>query len=80
DHDGSVNLLMDRILPGQMVVLGLRFPKGRRGRVRFATRMCEQLGLPKVAGRGTETLDPWGYAQVIAYLENWKRSHDGAPS
>lgn len=80
DHDGSVNLLMDQVEPGSTVVLGLRFPKGRRGRLRFATRQCERMGLPKTAARGTETIEPWGYAQVKAYLDDWRRTHgDDAP-
>lgn len=75
DHDGSVNLLMDEVQPGTSVVVALRFPKGRRGRLRFATRQCERLGIPKTAAKGSELIDPWGYAQVIAYLEEWARTH-----
>ncbi len=75
DHDGSINLLMDSVEPGSTVVLGLRFPKGRRGRQRFARRVCEDMGIPKTAARGTETLEPWGYAQVKAHLAEWKRNH-----
>lgn len=76
DHDGSVNLLMDEVAPGSTVMLGLRYPKGRRGRVRFAARICDQLRIPRTAARGTESLEPWGYAQVIAYLEDWRRQND----
>lgn len=75
DHDGSLNLLMDKIEPGLSVVLALRFPKGRRGRLRFATRQCEKLQIPKIAAKGSELLEPWGYAQSIAHLEAWKRDN-----
>jgi hypothetical protein len=75
DHDGSVNLLMDEVEPGSTVVLGLRFPMGRRGRARFASRVCDQLSIPRSAAKGTETLEPWGYAQVIATLDDWARHH-----
>lgn len=77
DHDGSVDLLMECVAPGAMVVLGLRFPKGERGRLRFARRICDQKGIPRVAARGTHHLDPWGYAEVIAYLDGW--SEDTSP-
>lgn len=75
DHDGSVNLLMDEVEPGSSVVVALRFPKGRRGRLRFATRQCEKMGIPKTAAKGSETIEPWGYAQVLAFLEEWKRNN-----
>lgn len=76
DHDGSVNLLMDEVEPGSTVVLGLRFPIGRRGRARFASRICDKLDIPRSAAKGTETLHPWGYAQVIATLNDWARHNE----
>jgi len=75
DHDGSVNLLMDEVEPGSSVVVALRFPKGRRGRLRFATRQCEKMAIPKTAAKGSEVIEPWGYAQVIAFLEEWERNN-----
>lgn len=75
DHDGSVNLLMDQVGPGQSVVLALRFPKGKRGRLRFATRQCERLQISKMAAKGSEAIEPWGYAQVVAHLEEWARNN-----
>lgn len=70
DSDGSVEELIAAMEPGSLVVIGLRFPKGARGRLRFARRMCDQLDLPRAAARGTDQLEPWGYARVIDYLRN----------
>ena len=80
DTDGSAALLMEAMAPGEMVVLGLRFPKGRRGRLAFARRICDQFGLSRIAAQGTEELQPWGYAKVIQYLKGYERgvqAHQG---
>lgn len=66
--DGSIEYLMDRMKAGSMVVLGLRFPKGPRGRLRFARRICDDLGVPREAARGTHTLDPWNYTRVLEHI------------
>jgi hypothetical protein len=68
DADGSVRLLMDALLAGTYAVIGLRFPKGPRGRLRFARHACDELDVPRIAARGTDTLEPWGYAEVIQHL------------
>lgn len=73
DRDGSVHLLLDVTPAGSVVVLGLRMPTGRRGRMRFARRMCDRMGLPREAARGTGVLEPWTYARVIDHLRAWQR-------
>ena len=77
DDDGSVDLLMAQMPAGSMVVLGLRFPKGKRGRLRFARRVCDQLQIPRLAARGTDALEPWNYERVILYLVSWTPDSDG---
>ena len=67
-EDCSIEVLMPRMEPGSLAVVGLRFPKGERGRLRFARRACDELDLPRTAARGTELIEPWGYAQVIDSL------------
>jgi len=70
--DASVEELMGRMPAGSLAVIGLRFPKGTRGRLRFARRACDGLALPRTAARGTDSLEPWGYAQVMDALREWK--------
>jgi hypothetical protein len=70
--DGSVEALMAGMEPGSLVVVGLRFPKGRRGRLKFARRVCEVLEVPFVAALGTPEIEPWAYAKVIGFLQTWK--------
>lgn len=67
-HGGSVYPLVDGRTPGSTVLVGLRFPEGRRGRRRFALRMCAQLGLPPSAAGGLEKLQPWNYRAVVDAL------------
>lgn len=73
-EDGSIETLLGAMEAGSLVTIGLRFPKGPRGRLRFARRVCDELGLPRSAARGTETLEPWGYAAVREHLERWEES------
>lgn len=73
DYDGSAEELIMAMEPGSLVVIGLRFPKGARGRLRFARRVCDELGLPRTEARGTDLLDPWGYDRVIRQLQHKKR-------
>ena len=73
DSDGSIHLLVDELAVGQSVGLGLRFPVGKAGRLRFARRLCEELGISKLAARGTDELQPWGYGEVTHYLSEWRR-------
>ncbi len=72
DADGSLDELIAAMEPGSLVVIGLRFPKGARGRMRFARRVCDELGLPRMAARGTDQIEPWGYDEVKAFLREWQ--------
>lgn len=73
--DGSCEAILDRLQPGSSVVVGLRFPRSRSGRMRFARRQCDRLGIPRSCATGTDSLEPWGYARVIEAL----RRCDGQP-
>jgi hypothetical protein len=75
DDDCSIDVLMAAMETGVMAVVGLRYPKGTRGRLRFARRVCDDLHVPRTAARGTDLLEPWGYAMVIARLSEWKAAH-----
>jgi hypothetical protein len=66
--DGSVQLLMDAVAPEQRITLTLRFPV-EGGRLRFAQRVCEELGLSRRLARDTLALSPWCYQAVRLYLE-----------
>lgn len=68
ESDGSVEELIRQSAPGAAVVLGLRFPKGARSRLKTARQLCQQLGLPAGAAGGTDTLDPWRYDHLTAHL------------
>lgn len=68
ESDGSVEDLIARIEPGSAVVMGLRFPVGRRTRLRIARQICRELDLPFTAADGSEVLEPWTYARLVAYL------------
>lgn len=78
DNDGSVETLIGAMDIGSIVVVALRFPKGRRGRLNYARRVCDDLGIPREAARGTETIEPWGYDAVAEHLRRWP--FDGEPS
>lgn len=71
----TIDSILASVDRNQIVVLGLRFPHGRRGRLRVARRMCEARNLDPEAARGTERIEPWNYAQVLAHLEEWARNH-----
>ncbi|TVQ86752.1 MAG: hypothetical protein EA397_19515 [Deltaproteobacteria bacterium] len=71
----TIDQIMSQVDPSQIVVLGLRFPQGRRGRKRVARRMAAERNLPDEAAVGTEKIDPWSYAQVLARLEAWSREN-----
>ena len=66
--DGSAEELMGAMPKGAMVVVGLRFPKGRTSRVNIARRRCEELGLDPALARGAHDLDPWTYDALDEYL------------
>lgn len=73
--DPSIEELIGAIEPGSAVVLGLRFPTGRRARLRCAWGMCEELGVPREAATGSEGLEPWRYDRLTAFLVEhaWRR-------
>lgn len=74
-HDSNtIHQLLGHVDGSRIVVLGLRFPAGPRGKRRVALRMALARGLPPEAARGTEALEPWNYARVLAHLEEWQRS------
>lgn len=73
DADNSVGMLMERLPSGSYAVIGLRFPTGTRGRLRFARRVCDELGAPRTLARGTDLLEPWGYERVIQHLSEKHR-------
>ncbi len=66
--DGSVQLLMDAVSPEQRVTLTLRFPV-EGGRLRFAQRICDELGIPRAVARETLGLEYWCYRSVREHLE-----------
>ncbi len=66
--DGSVQLLMDAVPPEQRVTLTLRFPV-EGGRLRFAQRICDELGLDRAVARLTLAVEPWCYLGARHYLE-----------
>lgn len=66
--EASLPALMRAMEPGSLVTIALRFPKGPQGRLRFARRACDELGLLRSQARGTEGLEPWGYDLVIQHL------------
>lgn len=70
DTDGTVSELIAEMAPGSLAVIGLRFPVGQRGRIRFARRLCDELGLPRERAAGAELLEPWGYDEVLAALKS----------
>lgn len=71
DSDGSIDELIGVMPPGTLAVIGLRFPKGKRGRLRFARRICREVGAPEQAANGTEKLEPWRYQHVIDAVRRW---------
>ena len=76
DCEGSLNPLMARLSPGAAAIVGLRFPKGQRGKLRFARRMCDALQIERAAARGTERIEPWCYDRVVAWLSAWPHNSD----
>jgi hypothetical protein len=72
--DSHVDVLIAAAPRGTLALVGLRFPKGKRGRLRFARRMCEHHGFPKEAARGTDQILPWRYDQVMKALEVWNQT------
>lgn len=71
DTDCSLDVLMGALEVGSAAVIGLRFPKGLRGRLRFARRACDEEGVSRTFALGTAAIEPWGYAAVTEAI----RSH-----
>ncbi|MCB9681493.1 MAG: hypothetical protein H6733_08490 [Alphaproteobacteria bacterium] len=67
-EDGSIQTLMHAMPPGSMATVGLRFPASRSGRMRFARRQCDALGLARSEAQGTDLIEPWSYDGVIEEL------------
>ena len=59
----SMENIMAAVHPGYRATLLLRFPVGR-GRLRFAKRICDELGIAGVHARSTVDLEPWTYERV----------------
>ena len=72
EGDDSVLLLTDEMDESTRVTLNLRYPQGR-GRVRFAVRVCEELGLDRKFARIAQPEEPWTYLKVIRALKRMQR-------
>lgn len=70
DDDSSLDAVLAALAPGSAAVIGLRFPKGPRGRLRFARRVCDDVGVPRSMARPASEVEPWGYDEVIAFLRS----------
>ncbi len=77
DSDGSIDELIGVMPPGTLAVIWLRFPKGKRGRLRFARRVCRDVGAPEQAANGTENMQPWRYDQVVDAVRRWPEPPPG---
>ena len=64
----SMERVMSAVHPGYRATLVLRFPIGR-GRLRFAKRICDELGLNKTLAPQTTHIEPWSYDAVRRSLE-----------
>ena len=72
NDDGSIEALMGGMAAGSMTVVGLRFPMGPRGKLKFARGTCDDMEIPRWAARGTDEIGPWSYSRVIGYLRTFK--------
>jgi hypothetical protein len=68
EGDTSAEEVVKAMAPGSIVTIALRFPSAPRGRVRFARRLCDELGVPRSAAKDCERLDPWRYDAVRALV------------
>ena len=67
----AMDQVMGAVHPGYRATLVLRFPVGR-GRLRFAKRICNDLGIPNSRAAATVHIDPWSYEtvrQVLSEME-----------
>jgi hypothetical protein len=71
DNDGSIDEILSRMESGSVAIVALRMPKGQRGRMRYAVRLCEDLGVDRRAALGTAQLEPWRYDKVLAHVRGW---------
>ncbi len=67
DDGSALRALADAVEVKLRATVLLRFPVGR-GRRRFATQICDELGLDRALARGTASLEPWSYGAVRALL------------
>ena len=72
EGDDSVLLLVQESEVQNQVTLNLRYPQGR-GKVRFAARVCEELGIDRRYSRVVQPEDHWTYLKVIRALKRIKR-------
>ena len=72
DGDDSVLLLVEESEVQNQVTLNLRFPQGR-GKIRFAARVCEELGIDRRYARLVQPEDRWTYLKVIRALKKVQR-------
>ena len=68
NNDGSTHAVLQGMPVGSVAVLGLRFPRSRAGRMRFARRTCSKMGIDPRLARGTDAIEPWAYDEVAALL------------
>ena len=59
----SMEPVMSAVHPGYRATLVLRFSIGR-GRLRFAKRVSEEMGLNKTLAAKTTHIEPWSYDAV----------------
>jgi len=72
----SMNTLMEKIPPEQRATVVLRFPVGR-GRVRYAARLCDELGIPRTYARLAQDVDPWTYERIRQTLSTARDELNG---
>lgn len=63
----SMAAVMGAVHPGYRATVVLRFPVGR-GRLRFARRVCEEMGVAASHAAETVHADPWTYERVRTLL------------
>lgn len=77
-EDGSPLLsLMEGLSLDCRATVALRFPVGR-GRRRYASRVCDDLGIPRRFARRVLDLEPWTYTRVTAALQRIKEEEEAA--
>ena len=64
----AVQTLMGVMRPGRASVIALRFPTSRRVRLRYARKVCEEMGIPHEMASGSTQIEPWSYGEVREWL------------